>query len=385
MTTTKETTALARRLDYLPEAPIAKIANLREAYDQVAAHANLITPVQHVDYIPQMHRVSLRAVVIDPAGADVYKPKFCEAYERAPGKTMILKLLQAAGGTVVESHRTDDGREQYVCDWQVRISVPQLDGTRVEYIGSKRVDYRDGSAQVASFTSNQLASARQFLHEMAETKALLRAVRGALALRQKYTLTELAKPFVVPALVPDPDMSDPEVRKMVAAQSLGIADKIYGPGTPKALPEGGKIIDVPRDHDNRPEPVRSLPPADRVVRMTEDDEREALHGTDDVDEALFGAPPAPPPPKDPVAQSAPVALCGCSCGHQLEVSEAVAQKTRELVGSIRCGECYPWGPKFDQKAHAELKDLEIAKFPKTSGVQAIAANIEWLKSRGGAR
>jgi len=377
---TEKSTALVK-LD-LPTAPIAKIENLRAAYDQVAAQANLITPVQHVDYIPPMHRVSLRAVVIDPAGADVYKPKFCEGHERAPGKTMILKLLQAAGGTVVESKRTDDGREQYVCEWQVRISVPQLDATRVEYVGSKRVDYRDGSAQVAAFTANQLASGRQFIPELAETKALLRAVRGALALRQKYTVTELSKPFVVPALVPDPDMSDPEVRKMVAAQSLGITDKLYGPERAALPPAAGKVIDVRPENDNRPGPG-ALPAPDRTVHVTEDEDREAI-GTDDVDPALFGVPP-PAPAKNP---DIPEHLCSCPHGCEKEISEQVARVTLERVGAKRCASCYPWTPGFSIPSHQGLKSMGLGiNYAGLTGDEAIAVHRAYTqgKKKGGAR
>ena len=55
----EKSTALARV--EMPDAPIAKIDKLREAYRILSDKVNLITPMQSPDYIPAMHSVSLRA------------------------------------------------------------------------------------------------------------------------------------------------------------------------------------------------------------------------------------------------------------------------------------------------------------------------------------
>lgn len=355
---TEKSTALAK-LD-MPSAPIKSIEALHEAYRQATAQANLITPVQHFDYIPEMHRISMRAVVIDPGGRDVYKPSFCGPEERAPGKTMILKLLQAAGGSVVHSRRVDDGHTQYLATFQARIRVPQLDGSLMEFEATKTVDLRDGSPQAANMSAAQLKQARQFVAENAETKALLRSVRGGLALPQKYTVAELSRPFVVPALVADVDTSDPEIRRMVAAKALGITAQIYGQVEPRAaLPPASAVITLDPG-DNRPGPKVEEPPDD----LTGDDAE------------MFGAP-------EPVASDPPPPefLCQCPCGHQIEVTKEVADATKHGAGSVRCAACYPWHPHYKLAAHAEIRDMELPAFSKLDGMKAAAEHKQYMERR----
>jgi hypothetical protein len=366
-------TALAKRVE-MPAAPIAKIDELRNTYDRLAANVNLITPVQSPDYIPAMHSVSLRAVVIDAneSRGDVYKGSFCGNNERAMTKIAILKLLQAAGGTVVESRRIDDRRDHYVAEFRVVIEIPQMDGTVRRFEATKGVDYRDGSPQVSAFSAAQLKSARQFVPDLAETKALLRAVRGALALKQKYTVDELARPFVVPALVPNVDMSDPEIKRMVAAKALGVSGQLYGPPPTEAAPVTHQI----GDGRERPEPGQVI---ETTVLKDEPEIDLGQHNqTGPADSAEdFGMPPAPT--QEPVA----ILVCECPHGCQAGLTEEVDRMTRERFKAPRCGKCVPWSPKFEQGKHRDLDDLGIV--PKVSGAQAIAANIEWMKRQGGGR
>lgn len=355
----KETTALARV--EMPDAPIAKIDKLREAYHSLSDKVNLITPMQSPDYIPAMHSVSLRAVVLNSNAdtGDVYhSPAFLKPNERALTKIAILKLLQAAGGTVVESRRIDDRRDHYVAEFRVVIEIPGIDGTRRRFESSKGVDYRDGSPQTAAFQPNQLKAARQFVPELAETKALLRAVRGALALKQKYTVDELNRPFVVPALVPDMDMSDPEIKRMVAQKALGLTGQLYGPAA------GGPAPAQIGDGLERPEPGQAI---------------EATVLNDEPDD--FGD--APPPEPAPIpAEKMPI-LCGCACGDQKEITEQVAHLTIEKVGAPWCGACWPWGPKFAQKAHRDIGVMGMPLFKQMDGSAAIAANVEYLRLKAG--
>lgn len=370
MTTEKSTALVARKVE-MPAAPIAKIQELRDAYDRLAANVNLITPMQSPDYIPAMHSVSLRAVVLNTSesSGDVYhSPAFLKTHERALTKIAILKLLQAAGGTVVESRRTDDRRDHYVAEFRVVIEIPGIDGTRRRFESSKGVDYRDGSPQTAAFTANQLKAARQFVPELAETKALLRAVRGALALKQKYTIEELGKPFVVPALVPDLDMSDPDTKRMVTAKALGITDALYGP---KALSPAVAVLgpELIGDGHERPEPGQTI----ETTVLSNGDEPDAQAG-DDAE--MFGTPApvaAEPPP--------PEWICQCPCGHQVPVSKAAADATMQAAECVRCAECYPWHPHYRFAAHMQFADMEIKKFPHTSGERAAVLHKEYMERR----
>lgn len=258
----------------LPAAPIATIAEAGAVFDRIAASANLITPITRPDHIPPMHAITLRVARLDPTPerGDVYVDRqFCKEGERALTKVALLKLWNLAGGTLVtaECGRTDDRLRPHYCSWRFVGDLRQMDGTRVRYVGEKEIDLADGTPAAAKALGknnnpDNLANARLHLASNCETKALLRMVRAALALRSKYTAEELAKPWVVPALVAQPDMSDPEVRRMVAAQSLGLEAALYGPapGAPSvaALPAPAPptpvvtVVSNVRDDD---EPVRA--------------------------------------------------------------------------------------------------------------------------------
>lgn len=258
----------------LPRAPLARVEELQTTLARLQGACNLVVPVIQQDYIPPMHRVSLRAVVVQPG--DCYADsKWCRDGEQALGKTGLLKILQAAGGSVSWSRRMDDRSDPYYCEWAVMIRYRQLDGQWIEVQGSKELDLRDGSPEAMGQNGRQLAQSRRHIQPMAETKALLRAIRAALALRQKYTREELARPFVVPALVPDLPMDDPRVREQVVASMLGAQAALYGPVAPAPV-----------------EPLPALPIRE-VVASDEPElaEVEGVPELDPWDEVVTAAPP----------------------------------------------------------------------------------------------
>jgi len=78
---------------------------------------------------------------------------------------------------------------------------------------------------------------RANIHSLAESKAKLRAIRSAIGIPSAMTPERAALPFVVPTLVPDLDVSDPEVRRMLAASLIGSQEALYGP---RVLPAGAQ-------------------------------------------------------------------------------------------------------------------------------------------------
>lgn len=81
----------------------------------------------------------------------------------------------------------------------------------------------------------------------AETGAMLRVVRALLSIKHQYSPAELKKPFAVPTVDFTPDYSDPEVKRMIAAQSLKAASDLFGQGGVQQLPSGqrmGAPVDV---------------------------------------------------------------------------------------------------------------------------------------------
>jgi hypothetical protein len=112
---------------------------------------------------------------------------------------------------------------------------------------------------------------RSNIHSLAESKAKLRCIRAALGVPVSMPKDQAAKPFVVPALVPDLDVSDPEIKRMVAASLLGSQEALYGP---RPLPVGLQT------------PVQDELEEIDVSAMTE--EQEPLAAAAPIDPAIAG-------------------------------------------------------------------------------------------------
>ena len=223
----------------LPTGPLSKVEEFNAAVARAEGQANLLLPIQRLDHIPPMMSISMRVVQIDPRPQqkEVYRGKaFCGPNEVALTKVGISKLWTNAGGQIVQSYRTDDRSDPLYCSWCAVGEITLLDGHRVQQIANKEIDLRDGSSEAKTMTPRQLAEARRHISTVCESKALNRMVRGILSLKQKYNVSEIQRPFVVPALVLTPDMSDPEIRRMVTAKALGVTEALYGPVSAHPLP-----------------------------------------------------------------------------------------------------------------------------------------------------
>jgi len=364
-----QTTALARAL---PAAPLETVQQLTETFRRLEEHANIVTPVSHVDYIPPMHRISLRSVMIDPevdqygAGAEVYRdPRFCKDNERAPGKIMLTKLMAAAGVQIIDQRRLDDRSDPNYCEMEVVLGVRDYDGTPRQVIQSKVMDLRAGAPEtmkpekvngqktgrLVAYEDTALADKRRHIQSHAETKAIERGLRMILNLRQKYTLDELAKPFVVPKLIPALDPNDPDQKAALIGIASGSEAQLWGPRNHRAESTRSALrsaIDreMP-DHRQLPEATApALSPADELG-----------------DDGLEFDETAPP------VEAPYVPTCGCPCGHAEEISHEVEKLTVERLGSPRCGSCFP-GRLFQLEPHKHLTTLGLKKYPAMTPAMA---------------
>ncbi len=363
--------------------PIAEIGQLRDRIEAMNAHAIVLCPFTSLDSIPAGYEVSERVFVPNRAigKGDVYRDtKFCSETEVSLSKNGILGAWLAAGGSVLWSRRADDRSQPHYWEWDVMLKLRQIDGNEVTYPAHKELDLRDGSVEIANRTPKDVANLRKHGAQMCETKALLRAMRGIMKLKQKYELEELQrKPIVTYALVPAPDMSDPETRRIVTLHSLGIETKLYGP-------DPSRIIDV------QPE-LAQLPSGEIVERETGRIIESKSKPAQAIETTVVDADPDPlglegmgePPAPEPVDH--PEAVCGCPCGHQKEVSKELAEYTEQKCGSRRCRECFPWNGQYKLAAHLQLKSLELKSLPKLDGQSGALAHKEWAETRkaGGGR
>jgi hypothetical protein len=377
--------ALAKREPALPEKPLATVAELGSALERLAETANVVSPIARVDTLPPMTQVSLRVVKVDPdlgangQGPDVYfDRRFCATdrdgnpLEVALGKGALLKLAAAAGLQKVASRREDDGRDPNFCRWLVEIEGLDYDGTIRHVVSTKEVDLRDGSpdttkpewlcsehgeaecrcgrskfrktGRLVPLEDSALADKRRHIAALAETKAYLRAVREFFSIGHKIKVEKLARPFVVPKLVPLLDASDPDVKREMVRRAVWGERALYAPEAPRLsrrVQVGGEI--------ERGDDLEDLSAGEAIEPEVVGVERDPF-----VD--------AEPEPEPEAAEPERV-RCSCPCGCRDAVDEAQERKSSARLGVVRCAACYP-DDGFDEAKHptADLP-LEFPRFP----------------------
>lgn len=281
--------ALAKREDIeaLTREVIKTPHQLAERVRQMQEVAHILSPAVAVSSIAPGWKIDTGVVVIDPrfdaktgAGDDVYYQASIHKSTKGDGETYVpvevslnakglARILATAGIEITDSARTDNGREQYYWSWSVRGVITDFNGTKRRLPpGDAEIDYRDGSAGIGEWTpakwaervaaaeqrkaslrdsdkwkakpeaingwtADRVMNARRFGLRIVQTEALNRLIRG-IGIKQKYTIAELAKPFVLFRCSPDPDMSDPETRRIVTAAQYGAAHLLYPASAPPA-------------------------------------------------------------------------------------------------------------------------------------------------------
>lgn len=164
----------------------------------------------------------------------------------------------------------------------------------------------------------------------AETGAMLRVVRSALAMRSSYTREELAKPFLVARVEFAPDYADPAVRAALIQHGVAAMHGLFGqaramaaPGVAQApaLPAGHPQEEIPADpggDDDLPladAPPPLAPPAPAAPELPVHDEETG---------EIFGAEPLPD-----TAMEDPRVRCA-DCGKPIEPIERQTDKGRRV-------------------------------------------------------
>jgi len=408
-----------------------------------SGEVNLVTPVTAISKLPEWTQVAFSRVDVDASedSGDVYVDRrFCKGDERALTKNAILRLMQAAGINKISSQQVDSEGHPYFCQWAVRLAWRDFTGAhRVAEI-SKTIDLRDGApltmkpervcrkhssatcracqwgdfdktGRSVPLDETALGAARTHLHAQAETKALLRGVREALSLKQKYKAKDLERPFVVPQLVADLPMDDPQVKAAVLERELGTSESIYGgdrkPGLVGAVLRHddkargikrarGEEIEVPEaevvkiDAD-----VSPLPGDERVIEAESEGSGPMGPEPPSLGEEAGGpsgrlrgeessATPASPAPAsdsgspEPELEVAPADACNCPCGCEVVPPKPQIAKSRGRLGVVRCRRCYP-DLNFDAVAHEGVGSLELPEFPNWTPATVATKN----KRRGG--
>jgi hypothetical protein len=212
---------------------------LNQALNKLRQSFNVLVPAQ-MNFSSPMHKVALEAVQLDATvdskknGIDIYSPdgsdKFTLHYKAAN------KIAGAAGINWTKSYAAKrevggDGRVIYVehvVEWEVK----KINGSTKKGVTTGHYRYEEDKAKLAA-NPKQIETRRRFAEGLAESNAKLRAIFEALEqLPRHFSLDDLKKPFLVPCVVEDINelaKDDPEIRKMIVANALGIVDQVFGP------------------------------------------------------------------------------------------------------------------------------------------------------------
>ena len=85
----------------------------------------------------------------------------------------------------------------------------------------------------------------KFATEMAITGCQARVVTKMLGLKPAYTLEELRKPFVIVSMTPVIDMMDSDIKRMVTAHMMGIAEALYQAPPPQTYSPDRAALALP--------------------------------------------------------------------------------------------------------------------------------------------
>ena len=234
----------------IPELVFRNVRLLDEALEEAREKCNLLAPIVEIAEIPEPFSVALRKVQLDlrvpdrkgvGGGGDIYDPgagdEGTQSGEFALTAVALNKLSICAGikWNMRACGRLDDRSDPYYVLYKsIGKMLDFLTGEPMEIGGEREVDLRTGSPSIVGWSEGRLRRAREHIHATAESKAMNRGIRRGLAIRGKYSMDDLQKPFVVPQLVFDLEqVRDPEVRRQIrlelARRAAGITTSIWGP------------------------------------------------------------------------------------------------------------------------------------------------------------
>ena len=205
---------------------------------------HVLTPQADFGSLPPQWKIVPTVLALDPNpnAGDVYQDRlFCKNDEVAPTKVALRKIARSAGISY-ETFRTDSNTVMFYWAAKCRIEYWGFDGQRKFAEASYEWDLRDGTPRATSMTAKELPRARTNGWRRCEAGAINAAIREY-GLKQKYTIAELRKPFVVLNMVFDIDPTDVVQRRIQAQSVMGAKGLLYAGDEPKPSPMGeGAVV-----------------------------------------------------------------------------------------------------------------------------------------------
>ena len=196
---------------------------------------HLLVPFTNISGLAPQHGILTSVIRInpDPTVGEVYAGlPFLKDGEKAIAKNGLRRIAEGLGVSIDLRHVSVGQMRHY---WHVvaMASYRGIDGAPVRREASMEWDLRDGSDRLKGWTEKQISEARKHGLRACETRAINAAIRECgTGIKQKYSAAELARPFIAVRVMHTPDMSDPEIRKLVTQSALQGTQALY-------LPQGG--------------------------------------------------------------------------------------------------------------------------------------------------
>lgn len=247
-----QTSALSTELVKTPEI-ITTPTEFAGAVQRWQGKYNLLTPFTNISGLAQAHGIFSTVIPINTnkLAGEVYDGlPFLKDNQVALAKNGLRKIAEGLGISTKLEYISVGVVPYY---WHVKAiaSYIGIDGKRVEREASMEWDLRDGSPRLRGWKPAQIDEGRKYGLRACETRAINAAIRECgCGVKQAYHRDELAKPFVTIRVALQPDMSDPDIKRMVTEHFVGASRALYA-SNPVHSP-----ADAWADHDEpNPRPV----------------------------------------------------------------------------------------------------------------------------------
>lgn len=214
---------------------------------------NRLLPTQTLMLPTDLLRPVVQVVKLnpDPKAGDVYTSRDTPTGHAAPTRVGLRKLATAAGISIADERRVDDGRDPDVIEVTCVAEMLMPTGQRIRATGTKRIDLNAQKWE----SDNHRLKFRSFFQEHVASRAQNRAIRALLSLRGSYPQEVYQKPFAVVSFAPN--MAHPEVRSRMLDVMAGASQQLYGGSAP--------VAQIPATIDVSPAPDEDAAPTTPTV------------------------------------------------------------------------------------------------------------------------
>jgi hypothetical protein len=195
-------------------------------------HFHVLTPFTNISGLAPAHAIysSQVSISLDKDQQEYYDTMpFLKSGEVALAKRGLRKIAEGLGISTRLEYISVGVIPHY---WHVKAiaSYRGIDGAVIEREASAEWDMRDGAVRRQQSTGGQVSESRKNGLRQCEARAINAAIRECGAgIKQAYKLEELKRPFVAVRVMVQPNMNDPEERRIVLERALGGTNMLYPP------------------------------------------------------------------------------------------------------------------------------------------------------------